>query len=40
VRGEGILLLHRVRAALQILLTAGGSGGETKPTAPPSAVRA
>jgi transcription-repair coupling factor (superfamily II helicase) len=24
VRGEGILLLHRVRAALQVLLTAGG----------------
>jgi len=26
VRGEGILLLHRVRAALQTLLAAGGPG--------------
>src|SRR5262245_14559330 len=40
VRGEGILLLHRVRAALQVLLTAGGPGSEKRATAPPSAVQA
>ncbi|HXJ70901.1 MAG TPA: transcription-repair coupling factor [Verrucomicrobiae bacterium] len=40
VRGEGILLLHRVRAALQVLQTAGGPGSEKKATAPPSVLRA
>jgi len=40
VKGEGILLLHRVRAALQVLLTAGGPGGERKAAPAPSAVRA
>ena len=40
VRGEGILLLHRVRAALQVLLTAGGPGSEKKAVPAPSAVRA
>src|SRR5499427_3643289 len=40
VRGEGILLLHRVRAALQVLLTAGGPEREKKTSPAPSAVRA
>jgi len=40
VRGEGILLLHRVRAALQVLLTAGGPEREKKPAPAPSTVRA
>jgi len=40
VRGEGILLLHRVRAALQVLLTAGGPEREKNASAPPPVLRA
>ena len=43
VKGEGILLLHRLRSVLQALMSAGAPGGAPaggKPSGPPAGTRA